>query len=165
MPEKLAPWAGELSSDLKGLPKALSGVRSKAAQRALTALMRTAPRRTGKLRRSLSVVASERGITIGSDADGADLQDTGGTVRTRGKLLKVPINGVAGSTLDRSLFALRARDGRIFLAGKIAGEIVLRYRLMQSVKIKGTGYATRGLESLRSDCMANSDKEVMGALL
>ena len=72
----------------------------------------------------------------------ASLQDTGGTIRSA-KLLRVPIGP---NPSGGAMFVLKARDGRLFLATKTAGEILLQYRLMRSVDIKPTYFMREGFE-------------------
>ena len=143
MSESLQAWARRLPRELERAPKTAMGrLRALLAEQAERA-RRMAPRDTGAMGRS--VVTETRGdlgagsLSLGSTHPGAALQDAGGVVRGR-PWLAIPIGPQRYSSprLESGLFALRSRDGRVFLASRRGGALDLRWRLVRSIVVRGT---------------------------
>jgi len=114
----------------------------------MAALMRRrSPRRTGALQRAIAVVRTTDGAGVTFPARYA-IHDQGGVIRpTRGRWLAVPIAGTPRDLPPRMTgrhFVLRTRGGRLFLALP-GGALNIRYRLVRSIRIRRSGFATSAL--------------------
>lgn len=145
MIETLEQWSRRLPAELERAPRtALQRLGDLVREQAARA-SRMAPRDTGKLSRS--VRTEQRGdlsrgeIVLSSSHPGAALQDTGGVVRGR-PWLAIPIGPRTHQSPrhDGSLFAIRSRSGAVYLASRRGGALDLRWRLVRSIVVRGTGW-------------------------
>lgn len=109
---------------------------------------------TGRLARSFLARVVEGDEIVAeaySNMKYAAIQNSGGTIRAKGKALAIPLKGPGGPRrgqgpreFGRELFPMRARSGSMLLAERIGkgkrAKVVPRYLLRQSVQIPGVGY-------------------------
>jgi hypothetical protein len=115
-----------------------------------------APILNGKLRASIHRIVEgekvgEMSLSIRSDHPGAGPQEEGGIIRSRGRDMTVPIGHriQGGPRHDPyKLFRIRARDGRVFLATRLARKLVLRWILVRQVKLKGHHFLQAGQDEV-----------------
>lgn len=117
---------------------------------------------TGRLARSFLARVVE-GDVITAEAYSAmpyaAIQDRGGVIRAKKKMLAIPIRGAGGPgrgqgprDFNRPLFPIRARSGAVLLMERIGkgkrARMVPRYLLKQSVRIPGVGYLDAAAKTL-----------------
>lgn len=169
--EPYLQWSARAHRGLEQLPRTVAD-RMQSRRRTLAAdAARRAPRRTGRLARSLrgTVSVTSRAqvdLQLHSDHPAAGIQDTGGSVRRGSRHLAVPIGTVRVPVRSAvGTFVLKSRDGRRFIAQRLGGGGVrLLARLMDEVQVPGTGYASaafdRAASALPVDLTAAVDQAV-----
>lgn len=160
----LEAWTLERRRAVEGLPKATAQAAKRFGPHLLAAGLRNAPRHTGALRRSLRVAfrRTPKGMDVAltSDDPAALIQETGGTIRASSRRdMTVPIGQEramwdATGTRRRArdvagLFKIRARNGRVYLATREGGSLVLRFQLRKQVRQDGQGWASQATAESR----------------
>lgn len=118
---------------------------------------------TGALMRSVQtrflVNESKPSLSVavaGSKLVYAAIQDQGGEVRAKRKFLAIPVNLPAASRGKwprdwprGALQLIRARRGKFLLAERDGENLIVRYVLQRSVRVKGTGYVAAAFERMQ----------------
>lgn len=145
MTETLERWAPRVGAALRGLADTMLRELAERTRATADAVRRRAPQHV-----QISAATQTSGTSLAAEGDGAGLLDHGGTVRGR-PWVAVPVGpriAVRGPRLDGDLFALRSRDGRVFLASRRGGALDVRWRLIRSVTVRGSHYLSGPAEEL-----------------
>lgn len=169
MPETFESFAADLLGELRTMPDTIRTAleRSAAVQAGLA--RRNAPRRTGRLRRSITARVGKDKATVEMPGEYAPVE-FGGVIRPkRGSFLAVPVSAssrnLKGPRSDTAqLFTLTSRDGRVFLASRVGGGIELRWRLMRSVTVRGRHFMTKAHDAGANDLEGRLADDIEGAL-
>jgi len=175
----LEQWARRKSSAYARMGQTVAD----GARRGIYALLREgirhAPKHTGALRRSLRVNdrSTERGVELAlqSDDPAAGMQESGGTLLARRRLMTVPI-GAERAHWDSSgtrreprsipgLFRIRAKNGREYLVTRQGRDLILRFALRRRVRQEGQGWATAAVRAAAPQLEPGIEASVQDALL
>lgn len=168
MAEDLVHWAPRLAMALKAV-----GPRIQARLRAVTAKLkidaqRSAPRRSGRLARSIYATLSKKGIELGSTAPYARITEMGGVIYPRNaRALAIPLQrGLPemGPRHDGKLFVLRTRSGGVYLARDRGNTLDVRWKLVSSVRRRAQPFLRPALERLRRRLPTEVGDEAAAAL-
>lgn len=168
MAEDLVHWAPRLAMSLKAI-----GPRVQARLRVLTAKLkidaqRSAPKRSGRLARSVYATLSKKGIELGATAPYARITELGGVIYPRNaRALAIPLQrGLPemGPRHDGKLFVLRTRSGGVYLARDTGNTLDVRWKLVSSVRKRAQPFLRPALERLRRQLPGELGNEVATAI-
>lgn len=142
-----------MQAGLARLPERTERVLQARGPRLLREVREATPRRLGDVWR----LDTDTGhLTLRSDNPSVPLIERGGIARGS-PWLAVPItDAVRAASPDgprasgERLFALRARDGRLFLASRSGNKLTLRWRLMERVQVAARPFVSPAVDRARA---------------
>jgi hypothetical protein len=166
----LERWARTLPDGLRRVESAAQRELRELGERARRAVEARAPRRSGRLARSIRLeVAPNRALVYTRDPAAATLEQ-GKTLHGR-PWLAIPIGALRGTEMRgprddvADLFVLRTDRG-MFLASRAGGALELRWKLQRQVTVPAQPFFRRGVDDARQgfegDLLRAIDREVRG---
>lgn len=153
MAENSTEWGRRMERNLRHLHEDARKTHRGLVDQTSRRVRLAAPRRTGELRRSIDVEHKPDHSTISYPEKYAAL-DHGGVIHpTHGAWLAVPVRrGLPASPRqDAGLFSIQLSDGRVVLAKRRGRMAEIRWRLVKSIRLRATGFASKTIARAEQD--------------
>jgi len=130
-------------------------------------------RGSGKLARSLDIritgnLSSGMTVRLFSDLDYAGINDDGGTIVSKGKLLTIPLPGVTGTIRDYDGFFFNSKRGNLLFGQKVGKNslrplFVLKNRIVIPARVKSDEFFNKDERNRNRELVLSIDKALNSA--